>query len=55
MGELLARAFESFAEENEERNNPNDYSFEREILLDTNSCLNRTMFVKVKGEVDSGI
>jgi ParB family chromosome partitioning protein len=54
LTEFLDEALESFAEEKEAWDNALDNGFEKGILLDTDTYLTQTIFVKVREEADSG-
>jgi len=54
LAEFLNEALESFTEEEEAWNNALDHGFEKGILLETDTYLTQTIFVKVREETDGG-
>ncbi|MFC4218995.1 ParB/RepB/Spo0J family partition protein [Flagellimonas marina] len=54
LGEFLSEALESFAEEKEAWNNALDHGFEKGILLETDTYLTETVFVKQREEIEMG-
>ena len=54
LSEFLNEALESFTEEKEAWDNAFDHGFEKGILLETDTYLTQTIFVKVREETDGG-
>jgi len=54
LTEFLNEALESFTEEKEAWDNALDHGFEKGILLETDTYLTQTIFVKVREETDGG-